>query len=88
MVSTKGTKGEISLELKEAIIYLGHEEATGSYSKELDEAVRELKSNGERGQEYMMRITYGVEQRAAGKYIHNELIRGWYGDKDDLPAQE
>ena len=39
VVNTKGTKGEISPELKEAILYLDHEEITGSYSEELDEAV-------------------------------------------------
>ena len=49
MVNTKGTKGEISPELKETILYLDHEEVTGSYSEELDEAVQELKLNEERG---------------------------------------
>ena len=87
VVNTKGTKGEISPKLKEAILYLDHQEVTGSYSRELDDAVNELKSNEERGQEYMMLMTYGAEQRVAGKYIRNvELIRGWYDDKDDLPA--
>ena len=34
-----------------------------------------------------MLMTYGAEQRAAGKYIQIvEQIRGWYDDKDDLPA--
>lgn len=88
VVNTKGTKGEISPELKEAIIYLDREEVTGPYSKELDDAVNDLKSNEERGQEYMMLMTYGAEQKAAGKYIGKvELIRGWYEDKDDLPAE-
>ena len=87
VVNTKGTKGEISAELKEAIIYLDREEVTGPYSKELDDAVNDLKSNEERGQEYMMLMTYGAEREAAGKYIRNvEQIRGWYDDKDDLPA--
>ena len=87
VVNTKGTKGEISPELKEAIIYLDREEVTGPYSKELDDAVNELKSNEERGQEYMMLMTYGAEQRAAGTYIRLvNQIRGWYDDKDDLPA--
>ena len=87
VVNTKGTKGDISPELKEAIIYLDREEVTGPYSKELDDAVNELKSNEERGQEYMMLMTYGAEREAAGKYIGLvEQIRGWYDDKDDLPA--
>ena len=88
VVNTKGKKGEISKELKEAIIYLDREEVTGPYSKELDDAVNELKSSEERGQEYMMLMTYGAEQRAIGKYIQKvESIRDWYEDNDDLPAE-
>ena len=35
-----------------------------------------------------MLMTYGAEERTAGKYIGKvELIRGWYDDKDDLPAE-
>ncbi len=35
----------------------------------------------------MMLMTYGAEERAAGKYMGKvEQIRGWYDDKDDLPA--
>lgn len=87
MVNTRGTKGGISPELKEAMIYLDREEVTGPYSRELDDAVNELKSNEERGQEYMMLMTYGAEERAAGKYMGKvEQIRGWYDEKDDLPA--
>ncbi len=89
VVNTKGTKGDISPELKEAIIYLDREEVTGPYSKELHDAVNELKSNEERGQEYMMLMTYGAEQRAAGKYIRNvELIRGWYNRKSALSVKD
>ncbi len=89
VVNTKGTKGEISAELKEAIIYLDHEEVTGPYSKELDDAVNELKSNEERGQEYMMLMTYGAEQRVAGKYIGKvELIRKWMGKQRKIPAED
>lgn len=86
VVNTKGTKGEISDELKETIIYLDREEVADPYSKALDDAVRELKSNEERGQEYMMLMTYGAEQRVAGKYIKAvEDIRGWYCDGQDIP---
>ncbi len=88
VVNTKGKKGEISKELKEAIIYLDREEVTGPYSKELDDAVNELKSSEERGQEYMMLMTYGAEQRAIGKYIQKvESIRDWYEDNDYLPVE-
>lgn len=86
VVNTKGTKGEISDELKEALIYLDREEVTGPYSKELDDAVKELKSNEERGQEYMMLMTYGAEREVAGKYIKAvEDIRGWIADGQDIP---
>lgn len=34
-----------------------------------------------------MLMTYGAEERAAGKYMGKvEQIRGWYDDKDDLSA--
>ncbi len=89
VVNTKGTKGDISPELKEAIIYLDREEVTGSYSKELDDAVNELKSNEERGQEYMMLMSYGAEQKAAGKYIgFVEQIRRWYEKKSSMPVKD
>ena len=88
VINTKGEKGAISPELKEAIIYLDREEVTGPYSKELDDAVNELKSNEERGQEFMMMSVYGAEQRAAGKYIEIvEQIRGWYDDKFDISPE-
>ena len=35
----------------------------------------------------MLLMTYGAERCAAGKHIRMvEQIRGWYDDKDDLPA--
>ena len=89
VVNTKGTKGDISPELKEAIIYLDHEEITGSYSQELDDAVNALKSSEERRQEYMMLMTYLAEQKASGKYIRNvEQIRGWYDEKSELSKKD
>ena len=88
MAGIKPLSEQTLMNNKEAIIYLDREEVTGPYSKELDDAVNELKSNEERGQEYMMLMTYGAEREAAGKYIGLvELIRGWYDDKDDLPAE-
>ena len=61
----------------------------GPYSKELDDTVNELKSNEERGQEYMMLMTYGAEREAAGKYIGLvEQIRGWYNKKSILPVKD
>ncbi len=87
VVNTKGTKGEISPELKETILYLDHEEITGSYSEELDEAVQKLKSSEEEGQKAMLLSIYLEEQKTVGKYKKLvEQIRGWHDDKDDLPA--
>lgn len=89
IVNTKGTKGDISPELKEVIIYLDREKITGPYSQELDDAVNALKSSEERRQEYMMLMTYMAEQKASGKYIAKvEQIRGWYDDKSPLPIAD
>ena len=89
VVNTKGTKGEISPELKEAILYLDHEEITGSYSEELDEAVQKLKSSEEEGQKAMLLSIYLEEQKTVGKYKGLvELIRGWYDRKSKVPMKE
>jgi len=89
VVNTKGTKGRISKKLKEVIMYLDHEEVTGSFSRELDNAVKELKESEEGRQEYMMLMTFGAEQKAAGKYAGKvEQIRGWYNDGSTTPAAE
>lgn len=86
VVNTKGTQGMISPELKEAILYLDREAVTGPYSRELDEAVNELKSNEERGAEYMTLMTYGMEQQATGRKINQvENIRNWYKAGQDIP---
>ena len=89
VINTKGEKGEISPELKEAIIYLDREEVTGPYSKELDDTVNELKSNEERGQEFMMMSVYGAEQRVAGEYIKViKQIRKWYSKQKRMSPEE
>lgn len=89
VVNTKGTVGDISPELKEAITYLDSGEVTGEYSKELDEAVQDLINNEERGQEYMMLMTYAAEQRAEGKYINKvEQVRGWLTDPGELSENQ
>ncbi len=76
-------------ELREEILYLDHEEITGPYSRELDNAVNELKSNEERRQEYMILMTYGAEREAAGKYISLvEQIRRWYEKKLSIPIED
>ncbi len=54
VINTKGSRGDISDELKEAIKYLDDGTVTGNYSKELDDAVRAVKSSEERRVEYML----------------------------------
>jgi len=89
VVNVKGSKGRISKKLKEAILYLGKQEVTGTYSRELDDAVNELKVNEEARQEYMTWATYGAEQKAKGKKITKvEQIRGWYDRKSTMPVAD
>ncbi|MBR3106112.1 MAG: Rpn family recombination-promoting nuclease/putative transposase [Clostridia bacterium] len=86
VANTKGTKGAVSRELREAMNYLDHGEVTGPYSKELDQAVTELKGNEERRQEYMTLMTYGMEREAAGKYMNIVAqIRRWHEKKSSMP---
>ncbi len=88
-VNTKGPKGEIGPELKEVILYLYHEEVTGSYSEELDEAVKELKSSEKEGQRHMLLSIYLEEQKVVGKYSGIvEQIRGWYDRKSKVPMKD
>ena len=67
VINTKGHKGEISDELKEILKYLDDGSVTGSYSKELDDAVNAVKSSEERRLEYMMLVTRDNEMRAEGR---------------------
>ena len=53
VVNTKGSRGEISSELKEILTYLDNETVTGEFSKELNDAVNAVKSSEERRLEYM-----------------------------------
>ena len=86
VVNTKGTKGEVSPELKEVIAYLDSGEVTGQYSKELDDAVRELKSNEERREEYMKLSMRLMEERAAGRYDKTvRAIRRWSVCGQEIP---
>ena len=67
VVNTKGTKGEISDELKEIILYLDSEKVTGEFSRELDEAVKAIKADEGRRLEYMMLYIRDNEMRAEGR---------------------
>ena len=67
VVNTKGYRGEISEELKEAIRYLDDGSVTGAYSRELDDAVKAVKASEERRLEYMLLVTRDNEMRAEGR---------------------
>ena len=67
VVNTKGHKGEIPDELKEALKYLEDGSITGDYSRELDDAVKAVKSNEERRLEYMMLTIRDNEMREEGR---------------------
>ncbi|MBQ6610301.1 MAG: hypothetical protein IJH70_07690 [Oscillospiraceae bacterium] len=66
-MNTAGTEGEISNELKEVILYLGSGKVTGSYSRELDEAVNAVKTNEDRRLEYMTMMIHDMEVREEGR---------------------
>ena len=73
VVNTKGNVGEISRELKEVLVYLDEGRATGSYTQQLDDAVRTIKSSEERRHEYMVMMIRDMEKIEEGKEIGKEI---------------
>ena len=69
VVNTKGNVGEISRDLKEVLVYLDEGRATGSYTQQLDDAVRTIKSSEERRHEYMVMMIRDMEKIEEGKEI-------------------
>jgi len=67
VVNTAGTEGEISDGLKEVVLYLGSGKVTGTYSRELDEAVNAVKTNEDRRLEYMTMMIHDMEIREEGR---------------------
>ena len=67
VVNTKGSRGEVSTELKEILTYLDNETVTGDISRELDNAVNAVKSNEERRLEYMRLTLRDNEMLAKGR---------------------
>ena len=74
VINTKGHVGEISDELKEVLKYLDDGSVTGDYSRELDKAVKAVKSSEERRLEYMMLVTRDNEMRAEGIEIGEDNL--------------
>ena len=54
-------------DLKEILIYLEAEKATGAYTRQLDEAVRLVKSSEKRRHEYMVMMIREMEIREEGR---------------------
>ena len=54
IVNTRGTEGEISDDLREVIRYLDDGTVSGPYSRELEDAVNNVKGSEERRHEYMI----------------------------------
>lgn len=67
VVNIKGTKGEISDELKEVIMYFDLEKITGDFSRDLDDAVKSVKNNEASRLEYLSRFYRDSEMRAEAR---------------------
>ena len=67
IVNTKGSTGEISKDLKELIDYLDKGLIGGKYTKQLDDAVKSVKSSEKRRREYMIGMIHEMEIREAGR---------------------
>jgi predicted transposase/invertase (TIGR01784 family) len=88
VLNTSGTEGEISIELKEVILYLGSGKVTGAYSRELDEAVNAVKTNEDRRLEYMTMMIHDMEIREEARAEERaELLLALVKD-GYLPASE
>ena len=61
IVTTKGTVGEICDDLKELLVYLDEGRASGDYTRQLDDAVKGVKSSEERRHEYMVMMIREME---------------------------
>lgn len=88
VVNTKGTEGEIDDELKQALIYLDEGKVTGDYARQLDDAVRLVKSSEERRHEYMVMMIRDMEMkeegreegREEGEYLLSRLMSALFAD--------
>ena len=85
IANTKGRRGEICSELREALHYLDGGQITGAYSRELDDAVKSVKSSEERRLEYMLLWVRDNEMRAEGAVSEAVKI---YRDEMHLSDEE
>ena len=73
IINTKGHVEDSDADLKEIFIYLEEGKATGAYTRQLDEAVRLVKSSEERRHEYMVMMIRDMEKIEEGKEIGKEI---------------
>ena len=66
-INTKGQISGVSRKLRELINYLDHEEISGQYSKQLDDAVKHIKASEERRRDYVVTMIKEMELREEGR---------------------
>ncbi len=89
ILNTKGTKDkeghEVSDEIKDMLSYMDGNAPESDYAKMLDNAVKKVKGNQERRNEYMNLNVFATDERVLGKYSKVvELIR----DSNELVSDE
>ena len=67
VVNTKGTKGDISAEMKAVLLYLDKGLTSSDYTRQLDDAVQSVKCSEERRHEYMVMMIREMEIREEGR---------------------
>lgn len=70
VLNAKGTKGDISKELKDTLDFIAGKAPQSEYAKDLQAAVEEVKQNKEWRREYMLLMMRDKEQQKMGVYRH------------------
>ena len=88
ILNTKGTKDkeghEVSVEIKGMLSYMDGNTPDSDYAKMLDDAVKKVKNNQERRNEYMNLNLFAIDERVLGKYSEKvERIRKNNGQLSD-----
>lgn len=68
VLNVNGTVGNISNELKDTLDFIAGKQPKGSYAKELEAAVEEVRQSEEWRREYMTLLMRDKEQQKLGKY--------------------
>ena len=69
VLNAKGTKGDISKELKDTLDFIAGKAPQSEYAKDLQAAVEEVKQSKEWRREYMLLTMRDREQKTLGQYI-------------------